>query len=601
MWALEGWLTAAAAAAATGAAAFAAGGRRGWQGGLQRGTAEATLVLRERALSQVACPACGAKLPGAEAPANPHPGSEGGARVRGPSYEPLTPLTLLERTADVYPERLAVVSGEARYDYAALRARVHRLARALRAAGVGDGDRVAVLCPNSPPILEAHFGVPLAGALLVAINTRLNGREVRQILEHAGARLLIADPGLWREVAAECAGLPELREVVLDYEAFIAGVAEGREPLPDVDERGPISINYTSGTTGQPKGVLYHHRGAFLNAMAEIVELGLRPESVYLWTLPMFHCNGWCMPWAVTGAGATHVLLPRPAPAEVLRLVADEGVTHLCGAPTVLIGLAAEMERTGARFGQPLHIVTAAAPPSPRIIRTMEGLGARITHVYGLTESYGPFTICAWHSEWDGRPAEERAALRARQGVPYVGLGEVRVADPETGADVPRDGRTIGEVRMRGNGLMLGYYRDPAATEAAFAGGWFHTGDLAVWHPDGYIELMDRMKDIVISGGENVSTQEVEKAIAEHPAVLEAAVIGAPDATWGEVPWAYVTLREGAAVSGDEIVAFCRTRLAHFKCPKGVEFGELPKTSTGKIQKYVLRERAWAGQTKRIH
>ncbi len=598
---LEGWLAAAAAAAATGAAAFAAGVLRGWNRGLRRGAAGAALDLRARALVEVACPTCGAELPGADIPARRHAGSGEGVPVRGPSYEPLTPLTLLERTADVYPDRLAVVSGQRRYDYATLRARVHRLARALLGAGVAAGDRVAILCLNGPPILEAHFGVPLAGALLVAINTRLNGAEVRQILEHAGATLLIADPALWDGVAAACAGLPGLHRVVVDYEGFLGEGTAEPVPLPDVDERGPISINYTSGTTGQPKGVLYHHRGAFLNAMAEIVELGLRPESVYLWTLPMFHCNGWCMPWAVTGAGATHVLLPRPAPDDVLRLIAAEGVSHLCGAPTVLIGLAAEMERTGARFDHPVRIVTAAAPPSPRIIRTMEGLGASITHVYGLTESYGPFTICAWHSAWDGRPAEERAALRARQGVPYVGLGQVRVADPETGEDVPHDGAAIGEVRMRGNGLMLGYYRDPAATEAAFAGGWFHTGDLAVWHPDGYIELMDRMKDIVISGGENVSTQEVEKVIAEHPAVLEAAVIGVPDATWGEVPWAHVSLREGAAAGAEEIIAFCRERLAHFKCPKGVEFGELPKTSTGKIQKYVLRERAWAGEAKRIH
>ncbi|BDG61598.1 long-chain-fatty-acid--CoA ligase [Caldinitratiruptor microaerophilus] len=542
------------------------------------------------------------------------------------NFAPLTPITFLDRTALVFPERTAVVYGERRYTYRHLRERVHRLAAALRQAGIRKDDRVAVLCPNTPPILEAHFGVPLAGGVLVAINTRLSPGEIEYILAHSGARVLIADADLLHLVEPIRHRLPALERIVVDplpgqpgssgnpgdpaeppagpdttYEAFLAAAPAGDVQPPDLDERDMITINYTSGTTGKPKGVVYHHRGAYLNALAEIIETGLTPGSVYLWTLPMFHCNGWCFPWAVTAIGATHVLLRKVVPADVQRLIESEGVTHFCGAPTVLTGLATHLESQGARLPHPVRIITAAAPPSPQIIRTMERLGAQITHVYGLTEVYGPFTICEWHAEWDELPLEERARLKARQGVPYIALGEHRVVDPKTGQDVPRDGQTIGEVWLRGNGVMLGYFENPDATEKAFAGGWFHTGDLAVWHPDGYIELKDRAKDIIISGGENISTQEVEKVIAEHPAVLEVAVVGIPDPKWGEVPKAFVTLRPGATATAEEIIAFCRERIAHFKCPKAVEFGELPKTSTGKIQKFVLREREWAGYEKRIN
>ncbi len=550
------------------------------------------------------------------------------------NFAPLTPLSFLERTADTYPDQTAFVYESHREDYSRFRRRVYRLASALRAAGMVTGDRVAVLAPNTPPILEAHFGVPLAGAQLVAINTRLSPGEVRTILRHSGARLLMVDEELWPTIAAIRDDLEDLERIIVDplpgtpgssanapespaaatkslqssrgeaeelatYEAVLAAASEDVQ-APDVDERGVISINYTSGTTGEPKGVMYHHRGAFLNALGEVIEAQLQPQSVYLWTLPMFHCNGWCYPWAVTAIGATHVLLRRVAPPEILRLVAAEGVTHLSGAPTVLTSIAQEMERTGSAFPRRIKAVTAGAPPSPRVLRTMEELGADVLHVYGLTEVYGPFTVCAWHPEWDELEQGERASLKSRQGVPYIGLGEARVADSH-GDDVPRDGETLGEVLLRGNGVMLGYYRNPGATEKAFEGGWFHTGDIGVWHPDGYIELKDRAKDIIISGGENISTQEVEKVIVEHPAVLEAAVIGIPDEKWGEVPKAFVTLRPGMDVAAEELIDFCRARLAHFKCPKGIAFTDLPKTSTGKIQKHVLRESEWQGREKRIN
>jgi fatty-acyl-CoA synthase len=386
----------------------------------------------------------------------------------------------------------------------------------------------------------------------------------------------------------------------LDYEALLA---EGSpEPFPSAvdDEDQTISINYTSGTTGRPKGVMVTHRGAYLNALGEIFAAGLGADSAYLWTLPMFHCNGWCFPWAVTGAGATHVCLPSVDPRRVFQLVETERVTHFCGAPTVLITLLAERPSLEYRFPRQLRVLTAAAPPPPAVMQRFEEMGADITHVYGLTEVYGPHTICQWKRQWDELPADERARFKARQGVGYLHAPELRIVD-EHMRDVPADGETLGEVVMRGNNLMKGYYRDEAATAAAFRGGWFHSGDLGVMHPDGYIELRDRQKDIIISGGENISTIEIERALYQHPSVLEAAVIAIPDDKWGEVPKAFVTLRPGADTTAQEIIAFTRERLAHFKCPRAVEFGPLPKTSTGKIQKFVLRDREWAGYEKRIH
>ena len=531
------------------------------------------------------------------------------------NYHLLSPLQFLARSVDVFPAKTAVIYGERRYTYAEFNDRVWRLARALHAAGVSEGDRVAVLAPNIPASLEAMFGIPALGALLVAINTRLAPGEIRFILEHSGARVLLVDSELAPPIAAAVQGLPGLQVVSIvdpasgvtqtlpgpEYEAWLAAAPPADLALPIGDERAPIAINYTSGTTGNPKGVLYTHRGASINALAEIAELGYHSGSVYLWTLPMFHCNGWCMGWALVAAGGTQVCLRKPDPAVMLDLLRRHGVTHFCGAPIVLTSFAAYLESQGIhRLDQPLHIVTAAAPPSPRIIRTIDGLGIKLTHVYGLTETYGPFTICEWHREWDGESTEVRARLKARQGVPYLGLGELAVLDP-AGPPGPPGRATKGEVALRGNRVMAGYYANPAATDKAFAGGWFHSGDLGVWHADGYIELKDRAKDIIISGGENISTQEVEKAIMEHPAVLEVAVVGIPDEQWGERPKAFVGLKPGAMVEAEEIIGFCRERLAHYKCPNRVEFCELPKTSTGKIQKYVLREKEWGGREKRIN
>jgi fatty-acyl-CoA synthase len=510
----------------------------------------------------------------------------------------LTPVDFLERSARVYAEKTAVIYGDLRRTYPEMLGRVYRFANLLRSLGVRPGERVAALAPNIPQLLEAHFAVPLAGAQLCALNIRLAPSEIAYILEHCGAAVLLYD-GEFEPLLAQRRTTPLLlrvgagSEVALDFEAVLREVSADAAAAEIEGEDDTISINYTSGTTGLPKGVIYTHRGAYLNALAEAFHAGLRPESVYLWTLPMFHCNGWCFPRAVTAAGATHVCLRKVEPERVLELIASEGVTHLCGAPTVLVSLA--NDPSAKPFSQPLHVTTAGAPPAPKTIAQMESLGATVTHVYGLTETYGPVTVCAWKSPmWDALPPYERARLKARQGVPMVtvGGGDVRVVDAQMN-DVPADGEAQGEIVMRGNNVMKGYYNDPQATEKAFAGGWFHSGDLGVMHPDGYIEIRDRGKDIIISGGENISTVQVEKAIMEHPAVLECAVVSQPHEKWGEVPKAFVTLKPGATATADAIVEFCRKTLPGFKVPKAVEFCELPKTSTGKIQKYVLREREW--------
>jgi fatty-acyl-CoA synthase len=508
----------------------------------------------------------------------------------------LTPLELLDRSASVYRDSLAVVDGPLRITYSQFRERVHRLASALARQGILPGDHVAVLARNGIAALECHFGVPLAGAALVMLNIRLQPAELARILSHSGAKLLLGESYLVTPLESLRSGLPALERVVSDYEGFLS---EGQPSFEAIapEEEGVISINYTSGTTGDPKGVMYTHRGSYLNALGEILEHGLSPYSVYLWTLPMFHCNGWCFPWAVTGAGARHVCLPDVNPARIVELIRQEKVTHLCGAPVVLLTLSEYCREREIRFEQRLKIVTAGAPPTPAVIRAAEKMGADVAHAYGLTETYGPHSICAWQPHWDGLPQEERALLKSRQGVPYLVAGTaLRVVDAAMN-DVPADGKTMGEVVMRGNNVMLGYYRDPAATANAFRGGWFHSGDLAVMHPDGYIELRDRSKDIIISGGENISSVEVEKALAEHPAVLEAAVIGVADPKWGEVPLAHVALRNGMEASEADLIEFCRGRMAHFKCPKYVKFGPLPKTSTGKVRKNVLRgQQRAAGQ-----
>ncbi|MDY0323769.1 MAG: acyl--CoA ligase family protein [Candidatus Carbobacillus sp.] len=531
---------------------------------------------------------------------------------------PLTPAMFLERSRVAYRDVEAVVYGEKRLTYAELWERVHRLANALKNLGLNKGDRVGLLAPNTLMALEAHLAVPLGGWILVPINIRLNSHEIAYILDHAETKVLIIDGSLWLEHVDMLQGRESLLDVITqidkhydkdhknknqnvqDYEMLISQASISPHPLAVSDEWEPISIHYTSGTTGRPKGVMLHHRGAYLNALSEIIETGMRSEDVYLWTLPMFHAAGWCFPWAVTAVGGKHVLLPKVDPAEIIKYIETEGVTHLSAAPTVLTMLVQYLQEQKAVLPRTVHVITAAAPPSPALLRELEKIGALVTHVYGLTEVYGPFTVNVWRKHWDDLPLDERARLKARQGVPYVGLGEVMVVDTEMNP-VPQDGKTMGEVVMRGNGVMLGYYKNEEETEVAFRGGWFHTGDYGVWHEDGYIELMDRKKDIIISGGENISSIEVEKILLEHPAVLEVAVIGVPDERWGEVPRAYVTLKPGAEVTSSELVQFCRERLAHFKCPKDIVFGPLPKTSTGKIQKYVLREEAWRGQEKKIH
>ncbi len=513
----------------------------------------------------------------------------------------LTPLDFLARSALVYRDKIAVVDQDRQFTYGEFHRRVHRLASALSRLGIERGDRVAVLAPNTPTALEPHFGVPLAGAVLVMLNTRLKSSELEWILNHCGAKALIADPQLLPVVAPMLDHLKQLTFVTDDYEALLDKGSFPFAAAPTPEEEQMICINYTSGTTGFPKGVMFTHRGTYMNALGEMLEHGLNSRSVYLLTVPLFHCNGWCFSWAVTAAGARNVCLRHMDPEHIVALVRKENVTHLCGAPVVLSTLAHYCASNGIRFEQGLKIVTAGAPPSPAVIRAAEEIGADVAHVYGLTETYGPHSICAWRAEWDTLPTEERAQLKARQGVPYTMFGtDMRVVDSEM-RDVPADASTMGEVIMRGNNVMLGYYRNPEATDEAFRGGWFHSGDLAVMHPDGYIEVRDRGKDIVISGGENISSIEVEKALYDHPAVLEAAIIAYPDDKWGEVPKAYVLLKPGAAATEQELIEFCRERLAHFKCPKLVEFGPLPKTATGKIRKAELRERVWAGREKKVN
>jgi len=505
------------------------------------------------------------------------------------SFEPLTPTAFLDRAANSHAERTAVVDGDKRFSYAHLHARSARLAGVL--AEIADDRPVAVLAPNSVEMLEAHFGVPWAGVPLVTVNTRLTAREIAYILRHSRASVLLHHQvfdGVARAAAAELTDPPHMiRMGEDDYEARLAA------STPSVkrpgDERDLLSINYTSGTTGQPKGVMYHHRGAYLQALAMVAHFGLSPSSVHLWTLPMFHCNGWCFPWAVTAAAATHVCLQKVEPAKAWQLLRQEGVTHLEGAPTVLSMLGYSPD--ARPLAHQVRLATGGAPPSPAILRRMAQLGFDVTHLYGLTETYGPAMICDWRPEWDDADEVTTARLKARQGVGNVIACTPRVVDAE-GVDVPADGTTIGEIALRGNNLMLGYLDDPDATAAATPDGWFRTGDIGVLHPDGFIELRDRTKDVIISGGENIASVEVEQAIAEHPAVLEAAVIAVPDEHWGQVPAAFVTLHDGATATEHDIIEHVRTTIAHFKAPKTVTFGDLPKTSTGKVQKFLLREAA---------
>jgi fatty-acyl-CoA synthase len=532
------------------------------------------------------------------------PGAPAGEAAPGKVFRTeLNPVDFLHRAAYLYPDKAAVVDAGRRYSYRQLAERSWRLANALRSAGLDKEDRVATLLFNSAPMLEAHFGVPAAGGVLVAVNHRLARAEVGYILQHSGARYLLLDTGLEALAAPlELAGVTVIRcgdtgSPGDPYEELLVGASPERPVSWLEHEEETISVNYTSGTTGRPKGVQYTYRGAYLNALGEVIHAGLGADSVYLWTLPMFHCNGWCFPWAVTAVAARHVTLRAVDPELAWELIDSEGVTHYNGAPTVQLMILNHPR--AHRLERPVTAMVAAAPPSPTLFARMSELNLRVVHVYGLTETYGPITVCPEQEAWRELPSDQRAKYLARQGQAYISSDLVRVVDADMN-DVHQDGQAMGEVVMRGNNVMSGYYQDQAATSKAFAGGWFHSGDLAVWHPDGTIELRDRGKDIIISGGENISSIEVEQTIAAHPAVLECAVIGVPHPHWGERPKAFITLNDTATATPQEIIAFCREHLAHYKCPDTIEFGPLPKTSTGKIQKFVLRDREWAGHDKQI-
>jgi fatty-acyl-CoA synthase len=532
------------------------------------------------------------------------------------NHQPLTPLTYLERAAKVYPDHVAIIHGARRVSYRDFWRRSLQLASALAAKGIGKGDTVSVMLSNTPPMLEAHFGVPMVKGVLHSLNTRLDAAIIAFQLDHAESRILIVDrefAGVVKEALALAtvkplvidhddpdfgAGVPHAkgeRIGTLDYEDFVAsGDPDFAWSMPD-DEWDAISLNYTSGTTGNPKGVVYHHRGAALMAYANTIHAGMGKHPVYLWTLPMFHCNGWCFPWTLAVQAGTHVCLRWVRAGAMYDAIADHGVTHLCGAPVVMSTLINAPEAEKRDFPQTVTFNTAAAPPPEAVLAGMADAGFAVTHLYGLTETYGPAVVNEWHSDWEHLDRDQRSARKARQGVRYAALEGLTVMDPETMRPTPADGETIGEVMFRGNIVMKGYLKNPAATAEAFAGGWFHSGDLGVMHADGYIQLKDRSKDIIISGGENISSIEVEDALYKHPAVASCGVVARHDDKWGEVPVAYVELRPGKTATEAEIIDHCRKLLARFKCPKAVIFAEIPKTSTGKIQKFVLRQMAKSG------
>lgn len=531
-----------------------------------------------------------------------------GLDKNGANHAPLTPLHFLDRTADVYPNRVAIIHGPLTQTWAQTRERCYRLASALVKAGVNARDTVSIIAPNTPAMLEAHFGIPLSGAVLNAINCRLDAEGIAFILRHGESKVLLVDREFAPVVAKAIAGLAHRPRVIdiddvlappgdaigdTDYESFLAGGDPDFAGCWPDDEWTPIALNYTSGTTGDPKGVVPSHRGTYLMSMLQMTNWGLPRAPVYLWTLPMFHANGWCFTWAITAAAGTHVCLRKVNAQNVFAAIADHGVDHFCAAPIVLAGMAASPPEQRVQLARPVRILTAGSPPPAAVLKSVGEMGFDVEHVFGITEISGTPVSCAWQDEWDDLPLEEQARRKARQGVRAAALEHLRVGDQDTLEPVPADGTHTGEILVRGNTVMMGYLKNPDATQRAFQGGWFHTGDVAIVHPDGYAQITDRSKDVIISGGENISSVEIEEVLYRLPKVLNAAVVAQPDSKWGEVPCAYVELKsEAEAMSESDVIDFCREQLAHFKCPRKVVFGELPKTATGKIQKYKLREHA---------
>jgi fatty-acyl-CoA synthase len=525
------------------------------------------------------------------------------------NFQPLTPISFLERAALVFPDHTAIVHGKLKFSYAEFYTRSRRLASALAERGIGRGHTVAAMLANTPQMLEAHYGVPMTGAVLCNLNTRLDPAALAFILDHGEARVLITDRE-FAPIVKETLRLANVRPFIIDvddrefpqqgerlgsieYKEVLAGGDPEFAWMPPEDEWDAIALNYTSGTTGNPKGVVFHHRGAALMGYGNVLAAGLGKHPVYLWTLPIFHCNGWCFPWTLSVVAGTHVCLRWVRAKAIYEAIAQQGVTHLCGAPIVMSTLIHARDDERRPLPRTIEFITAAAPPPEAVLAAMADAGFNVTHVYGLTETYGPAVVNEWRADWNALEANARATKKARQGVRYHALDGLSVMDPDTMEDVPADGQTLGEVMFRGNIVMKGYLKNPPATKEAFAGGWFHSGDLGVVHPDGYIQLKDRSKDIIISGGENISSIEVEDALLKHPGVMHAAVVARPDAKWGETPCAFIERKPGHdEVSEDDLIAWCRSNLAHYKCPRHIVFDELPKTSTGKIQKYKLRERA---------